>query len=1038
MLPLLRQRRDDYAAYLADLPDNDAVQTLLGDMARLRSPINMRWVQKWADSSALRSLVRLKHLFRSLDRHTWIFFHDSFRQFVLEATGVDLLGEPDLDADARRHALLADECAKAEEGSRENSEEFFHAAQAGQRRRALALATPDRLRARFLAGTSPAVLTEDIRTAMRLAAEETDATALVGLMLIHAELQSREQALESVDLTGMWIDAGDLSAALAYALPNATLRIPVQQALTAAIKLDDLGHPAGRLLFDAADIHELGPVAGSEQWETSSAWAAGTVRFRPLSVLHTVLRRLSKRALSRLTATSESYRDHGAFALGGHAVYFTRCAVSELLRTGRLVDAEGLTAKLRADAATLLAAIPGEDTSGRTWGHELIESAYGAVANASIQTARVRAKAGQWEEALETLHDLTAPSTSGGDAEQRALTAVSQRFGGEAAWIALQIAAKAACSAARTSPASGPAAPVPTDVADVQRMAALAGAAFTFGADQLQRLDTPTSIASGDLLGMTDRSDVLGAALRVRTSHLIVAGLSARSAGQTITEDLLVSATPALRPPPPTQPAGAHIDPAAAAHRNRAAISYAAQLNKAVTNLAVLQAAVILGDLPTAALRGLASRALASMPSVPNVLSMYTSACAAHITFLQMLIDVAARGSAELLHYVGKRIRELGGASSLRSEPADAAADRTFNARHWQRLGLHMLQRGVRVAWLGDAIADADAELQQTPGAYERLDVLLTQAAAHLQAGDTATGRALLARVMPESFSPHGRKDVQLEIWVQWLVRATQSRPDALLAEAADIAPLIAALTEPTDGSAEAAAALLLQGVARAAPRHAVRLAAWQLREGSLSLTAAHQALAAGIAANILNAVMRNPDDIEVHHAATLLSAVVAAVLAPLCPTAPDDVLRPIGSLVAQLPPSVAATIRTAHTCGGYLCARQRPPGLAPHTPPTIDPHKPTRRSRRGHTSTIPAHRPSVVPELGGERVRPLQACRRIDERSRGCPGGDLGPRWRIVMAVTAGRTRHLLLAAHPSTDDRLRRPSATRPARPRVRRRPR
>ncbi|GFJ93368.1 ATP-binding protein [Phytohabitans rumicis] len=898
---------DDYAAYLADLPDSDALQTLLGDLARLRSPINMRWVQMWADSSALRSLVRLKHLFRVLDRHSWMFFHDSFRQFVLEATSVDLLGEPDPDADAQHHALLADECAAAEEGSRENGEEFFHCAQAGQQQRALALATPDRLRARFLAGTSPAVLTEDIRTAMRLAAEESDAAALVGLMLIQAELQSREQVLESVDLTGTWIDAGDLNAALAYALPSATLRIPIRHALTAAVKLDDLAHPAGRLLFDAADIHELGSVGGTERWEMLSAWAQGTVRFRPLSVLHTILRRMSERALSRFTATTESYRHHAAFALGGHAAYFARCAVSELLRTGRLVDAEDLTAKLHAGASTLLAAIPAQDADERTWGDELIESAYDAVADTSIQTARVRAKAGQWEEALQTLQNLATPSTGGNDAEQRALAAMGQKNAGEAAWIALQIAAKATRPLARTTPDSRPA-PTPTDATDMQRKTSVAAAAFTFGTNQLERLDTPASITSGDLSSTEHQSAVLGAALRVRTSHLIVAGLTARSVGQTTTEDLLIAAAPTLRQPPANQPAGAKIDPGAAAHHDRAAISHAAQLNKAVTNLAVLQAAVILGDLPIATLRGLASRALATMPSVPDRLSL-ASARAANMTLMQMVIDVATRGSAELLRYVGEKIAEPDGGSSPRSRPAGAAAEGALNSRRPQRLGLHILRRGVRIAWLDDAIADADAELQQTSGAYERVDLLVTQAAAHLQAGETDTGRALLARVMPESFSPHWRKDVQLEVWVQWLVRATQNRPEALLAEAVDVAPLIAALTDATDGSAEAAAELLLQAVARAAPRHAVRLAAWQLREGSLSLTAAHEALAAGIAANILNAVVRNPDDIEAHHAATLLCSVIAAVLAPLCPSAPTSVLQPIRDLMTRLPTPVATTL---------------------------------------------------------------------------------------------------------------------------------
>lgn len=65
------------------------------------------------------------------------------------------------------------------------------------------------------------------------------------------------------------------------------------------------------------------------------------------------------------------------------------------------------------------------------------------------------------------------------------------------------------------------------------------------------------------------------------------------------------------------------------------------------------------------------------------------------------------------------------------------------------------------------------------------------------------------------------------------------------------------------------------------------------MSSSSASLTAAHEALVAGIAANILDAVVRNPDDIEAHHAAALLCSVAAAVLAPLCPSAPTDTRPP-------------------------------------------------------------------------------------------------------------------------------------------------
>ena len=59
----------------------------------------------------------------------------------------------------------------------------------------------------------------------------------------------------SVDVAGLHLDAGKQSVAIAYALPDGILRVPPRQAMRAAIRLDELGNPAGRALFDAADVY---------------------------------------------------------------------------------------------------------------------------------------------------------------------------------------------------------------------------------------------------------------------------------------------------------------------------------------------------------------------------------------------------------------------------------------------------------------------------------------------------------------------------------------------------------------------------------------------------------------------------------------------------------------------------------------------------------------------------------------------------------------------------------------------------------------
>ncbi|MFF5085042.1 AAA family ATPase [Actinoplanes sp. NPDC000266] len=889
---------DDYAAYLADLPERDAVRQLLGDMARLRSPIDIGWVKSWANETALQGLRGIRHLFRILDRKSWMFFHDSFRQFVLESTRVNVLGDPDPDADITRHAVLADRCASADENTRERGEEFFHASQAGQPQRALALATPHHLRARFLAGTSPVVLTEDIHIALRLAAQEDDAASLVGLMLIHAELRSREQALQEVDLTGMWISAGDPAAAIAHALPDGTPRISSRFALQAAIRLDEIAHPAARLLFDAADIREIDAVGSSEYWDTLQAWAAGTARFRPLSVIHTILRRMSERAAGRRSTR----RDLDAYALGGRAAHFAGYAIAELLRIGRTGDAEELAAALRSALLGTLAASPHENSrdSNRSPG----ESAYQTIAEASLQIAAEQLKAGHLSQAFDTLRSLALPA--GDDNAGQSILAVTDRASrGDAARLALQIAVASTNPDSEETPTTADSEQAESD----STARTLAASAFAFGNDLLAGIGNPAAIVIRDLSAVEDVYDVLSAAVIERVNPIVAAGHQARLTGLALTADLLITAAPQLLRPLTDQPTDARIDPNHVS-RNQRVPAHDEQLNKTITDLAVFNAATILDALPTLTMRGLALRVLAAMPKVAEGLSLRDRTSRINSALLRILVDVAARHSQELLRFVATGMNEWDDGSLLWGEISGGSRDDDYGAHQRQILGLYILQHGVQPDWLAGAVAEVDREIEYAAGAYERTDLLVTQAAAHLHMGDTQMGRTLLDRVMPESFSPYWRKDPQLDVWIQWLIRATQGNPGALLSEAEELAPLIAALAEATEGSAEAAAERLLCSVAEAAPRHAVRLAAWQLAQGSLSFAAAHNALVAGMGRKLLEAHDGDPRDPNAEQTAQLLCAVVAALLGPMCPTVPTEALTSLRSLIEQMP-SPAAAIMT-------------------------------------------------------------------------------------------------------------------------------
>jgi len=900
---------DDYAAYLADADDSDALRELLGDLARLRSPMNMEWVLSWASPAASSELRHVRHLFRRLDSHSWMFFHDSFRRFVLESTSVDVLGEPDDSADARRHSFLADQCATAPAESRERGEEFFHSARAGLDGRAVTLATPGGFRGRFLSGISPDVVAEDLRLAMRLTAAAGDAAALTGLMLLQSELRARQDALGSVDVAGLYLDAGEQSAAVTYALPDGILRIPPAQAMRAAVRLDALGNPAGRLLFDAADAYNPAKrTASSDHQETLSAWTEAAVRFRPSTVLHTTVRRLLDQAMADLTSPRDDRGSIDAWQTGRNAVYVAWHAASELWRLGRDADALALTRELEDRAETLLSLAGGEAPGGDAWGRRLANYAYSALAGLRIARASVLVGSGQWDDALTVLQSNGRDAPAGAEGTLPWVGTAARGHAGDAAALVLQIALatsrEEAGPATSSSPLSGP-----TGDGGARTDAGAGAAAVAYASKLLEGLGSPASIVSADLSSSDETSGIIAKAVQERSCHMLKAGLAAQSAGQPVTEELLQDGLPPLARPPANQPAGAGIDPAAAIHSDYPAIEYAARLDIAVSNLALLKAAISLSAFPAATLRALVVRATSSLPSLPNDLTDAVRARPLYARYLELLIDVAAQHSGELASYAGERIEAVTDPSRLGGRRG-SSVNRYFLRRLRQRLGLRLLEHDVRVPWLDQAISDADLEITASPGAYEHVEALATQINAHALGGDFRTARELLARVIPESFTPSWSRDSQLTEWVRWLLTAGESSPDTLPAKATDIAPMLAALTEATDGAAEDAGALLLEGLASVAPQPAVRLAAWQLGQGALSFAEALESLVSGFATALINAINGEPETAtQADDAVALLSTVMAGILAPVGRIPPRRALERISELLSHLSPEHAAGI---------------------------------------------------------------------------------------------------------------------------------
>src|SRR5262249_48409341 len=132
----------------------------------MRVPIDLLWLEKsGTPRAAIRRLEKLRHLFRELSSGRWVFFHDSFREFLRRRTG-ERGGRDDPERDLQIHGEIAERCLAGEPRRPESWEAVHHLMAAGRHEEALARATPSFYRAQFQA-LRPI---PDVRDAIREAA----------------------------------------------------------------------------------------------------------------------------------------------------------------------------------------------------------------------------------------------------------------------------------------------------------------------------------------------------------------------------------------------------------------------------------------------------------------------------------------------------------------------------------------------------------------------------------------------------------------------------------------------------------------------------------------------------------------------------------------------------------------------------------------------------------------------------------------------------------------------------------------------------
>lgn len=248
-----------YEIYWQGIQQNTSLRELLALLARLRIPFDPLELVRWVDEATVRTLVREAGFYFQKDTpHRWRFFHNSFRQFILNRTSLNLLGERDETVDRDCHRKLADLACQSPVDNPRSWETLYHLACAEEWESVLKLATQDYFRNQFYSLRPLMDIKEDISFALRAARAKQDGIALFRYLLIEHELGERQQVLDQMDMPELLLALYGTETVLNYLMDGSNLRVADEVGLKFCLRLVALGEiNAARLIFDAAEPLEL-------------------------------------------------------------------------------------------------------------------------------------------------------------------------------------------------------------------------------------------------------------------------------------------------------------------------------------------------------------------------------------------------------------------------------------------------------------------------------------------------------------------------------------------------------------------------------------------------------------------------------------------------------------------------------------------------------------------------------------------------------------------------------------------------------------
>lgn len=289
-----------YETYWKSLDSDEDIRTLLGLMARVRIVLDLNELVTWINETTVLKLVRTaRHFFFQETDVRWRFFHNSFRQFLLRKTAINIVGQPDPQVNRNFHQRLAEISAKKQVGDIFSWEELYHRACSEDWEAVVKLGTQTNFRNQLFAFRQYSAIKEDISILLHAAQQISDGMAIIRSFLIEHELTERQYNLNQVDFPELLFELKGPAFVTDYVFEGRRLRIDQVKALGLCGRLARIGMlELAHKIFDVAEPLDI--LVGTRKIEVSGkldlklleAWAEVAYLFKSADKLFSVIEQL--------------------------------------------------------------------------------------------------------------------------------------------------------------------------------------------------------------------------------------------------------------------------------------------------------------------------------------------------------------------------------------------------------------------------------------------------------------------------------------------------------------------------------------------------------------------------------------------------------------------------------------------------------------------------------------------------------------------------------------------------------------------------